>query len=141
MLAGIALLLGTTVLFKMGKKAYVWVTLVPTTWILVVTMTAGYQKLFHENPKIGFLAHAKVFKDALSQGKILPPATTEAQMQQIITNDYVDATLCAIFMLVVLVMLISSINMWIKVLNNKGTPLQESPYISRDAGNEVKHYA
>ncbi|MCZ0754944.1 carbon starvation CstA family protein [Anoxybacillus sp. J5B_2022] len=141
MLAGIALLLGTTVLFKMGKKAYVWVTLVPTTWILVVTMTAGYQKLFHENPKIGFLAHAKVFKDALSQGKILPPATTEAQMQQIITNDYVDATLCAIFMLVVLVMLISSINMWIKVLNNKGTPLQESPYIPRDAGNEVKHYA
>lgn len=141
MLAGIALLLGTTVLFKMGKKAYVWVTLVPTTWILVVTMTAGYQKLFHENPKIGFLAHAKVFKDALNQGKILPPATTEAQMKQIITNDYVDATLSAIFMLVVLVMLISSINMWIKVLNNKGTPLQESPYISRDAGNEVKHYA
>lgn len=141
MLAGIALLLGTTILFKMGKKAYVWVTLVPTTWILIVTMTAGFQKLFHENPKIGFLAHAKVFKDALNQGKILPPATTEAQMQQIIINDYVDATLCAIFMLVVLAMLISSINMWIKALNNKATPLQEAPYIPRDAGNEVKHYA
>nr|WP_290909307.1 carbon starvation CstA family protein [Anoxybacillus sp.] len=141
MLAGIALLLGTTVLFKMGKKAYVWVTLVPTTWILVVTMTAGFQKLFHENPKIGFLAHAKVFKDALNQGKILPPATTEAQMQRIITNDYVDATLCVIFMAVVLIMLISSINMWIKVLNNKGTPLREAPYIPRDTNSEVKHYA
>ncbi|MBB5325330.1 carbon starvation protein [Anoxybacillus tepidamans] len=141
MLAGIALLLGTTILFKMGKKAYVWVTLVPTTWILVVTMTAGFQKLFHENPKIGFLAHAKVFKDALNQGKILPPATTEAQMRQIITNDYVDAALCAIFMLVVLAMLISCVNMWIKVLSNKATPLKEAPYIPRDAGNEVKHYA
>ncbi|WP_027409867.1 carbon starvation CstA family protein [Anoxybacteroides tepidamans] len=141
MLAGIALLLGTTVLFKMGKKAYAWVTLVPTTWILVVTMTAGYQKLFHENPKIGFLAHAKVFKDALNQGKIIAPATTEAQMHQIITNDYVDATLCAIFMLVVLAVLISSVNLWIKVLSNKSTPLKEAPYIPRDGGNEVKHYA
>ena len=54
MLAGIALLLGTTILFKMGKKAYVWVTLIPTVGLLIVTMTAGYQKLFHENPKIDF---------------------------------------------------------------------------------------
>jgi carbon starvation protein len=141
MLAAIALLLGTTVLFKMGKKAYVWVTLVPTTWILVVTMTAGFQKLFHDNPKIGFLAHAKVFKDAFNQGKILPPATTKEQMQQIITNDYVDATLCAIFMLVVLAMFIFSVNMWIKVLKNENVSLKEAPYIPREPGNGVKHYA
>jgi carbon starvation protein len=141
MLAGIALLFGTTVLFKMGKKAYVWVTLVPTTWLLVVTMTAGFQKLFHSNPKIGFLAHANAFKDALNQGKILAPATNEAQMRQIIMNDYIDATLCAIFMLVVIAMLISAVNMWIKVLKNKHVPLKEAPYIPRDGGNEVKHYA
>ncbi|PUF88529.1 MULTISPECIES: carbon starvation CstA family protein [unclassified Geobacillus] len=141
MLAGIALLFGTTVLFKMGKKAYVWVTLVPTTWLLVVTMTAGFQKLFHSDPKIGFLSHANVFKDALNQGKILAPAANEAQMRQIIMNDYIDATLCAIFMLVVLAMLISSVNMWIKVLQNKHVPLKEAPYIPRDGGNEVKHYA
>jgi carbon starvation protein len=141
MLVGIALLFGTTVLFKMGKKAYVWVTLVPTTWLLVVTMTAGFQKLFHSNPKIGFLAHANAFKDALNQGKILAPATNEAQMRQIIMNDYIDATLCAIFMLVVIAMLISAVNMWIKVLQNKRVPLKEAPYIPRDGGNEVKHYA
>jgi carbon starvation protein len=141
MLAGIALLFGTTILFKMGKKAYVWVTLIPTTWLLVVTMTAGFQKLFHSNPKIGFLSHANVFKEALNQGKILAPATNEAQMQQIIMNDYIDATLCAIFMLVVIAMLISSINMWVKVLQNKHVPLKESTYIPRDGGNEVKHYA
>ncbi|ANB57474.1 carbon starvation CstA family protein [Anoxybacillus sp. B7M1] len=141
MLAGIALLLGTTLLFKMGKKAYAWVTLVPTVWLLVVTMTAGFQKLFHPDAKIGFLSHAKVFRNALKEGNILAPATTEAQMRQIIMNDYVDAALCGIFMLVVLAVLISSINIWIKVLNNKATPLKEAPYIPRDDGNGVKHYA
>lgn len=141
MLAGIALLFGTTLLFKMGKKAYVWVTLIPTTWLLVVTMTAGFQKLFHSDPKVGFLSHANMFKDALSQGKILAPAANEAQMRQIIMNDYIDATLCAIFMLVVVAMLISCVNMWVKVLKNKHVPLKESPYIPRDGGNEVKHYA
>lgn len=140
MLAGIALLFATTILFKMGKKAYVWVTLVPTTWLLVVTLTAGYQKLFHENVKIGFLSHAKMFQDSLSQGKILAPATNEAQMRQIIMNDYIDATLCAIFMLVVIAMLISALNIWIKVLQNKHVPFKEAPYVPRD-GEGAKHYA
>ncbi|SFJ21466.1 MULTISPECIES: carbon starvation CstA family protein [unclassified Bacillus (in: firmicutes)] len=140
MLAGIALLLGTTVLFKMGKKAYVWVTLVPTTWLLIVTMTAGYQKLFHENPKIGFLSHAKVFQSTLDKGKLLAPAKNVAQMKQIILNDYIDAALCGIFMLVVIAVLISSIRIWIQVLNNKATPLKEAAYVPRDE-SEAQHYA
>ncbi|MEH7462211.1 carbon starvation CstA family protein [Bacillus thuringiensis] len=140
MLAGIALLLGTTVLFKMGKKAYVWVTLVPTTWLLIVTMTAGYQKLFHENPKIGFLSHAKVFQSALDKGKLLAPAKNVGQMKQIILNDYIDAALCGIFMLVVIAVLISSIRIWIQVLNNKATPLKEAAYVPRDE-SEAQHYA
>ncbi|CAM4077161.1 carbon starvation protein A [Bacillus manliponensis] len=140
MLAGIALLLGTTILFKMGKKAYVWVTLVPTIGLLVVTMTAGYQKLFHENPKIGFLSHAKVFQDALNKGEVLAPAKDVAQMKQIIFNDYVDAALCGLFMVVVITVLISAIRLWIKVLQNKDVPLKESPYIPRDGG-EARDYA
>ncbi|WP_020059712.1 carbon starvation CstA family protein [Bacillus sp. 123MFChir2] len=140
MLAGIALLLGTTVLFKMGKKVYVWVTLVPTTWLLIVTMTAGYQKLFHENPKIGFLSHAKVFQNALDKGKLLAPAKNVGQMKQIILNDYIDAALCGIFMLVVIAVLISSIRIWIQVLNNKATPLKEAAYVPRDE-SEAQHYA
>ncbi|PDY46235.1 carbon starvation protein CstA [Bacillus pseudomycoides] len=140
MLAGIALLLGTTILFKMGKKAYVWVTLIPTVGLLIVTMTAGYQKLFHENPKIGFLSHAKVFQSALDEGKILAPAKNVAQMKQIIFNDYIDATLCGIFMLVVIAVLISAIRIWIKVLQNKSIPLKEAPYIPRDE-SESRNYA
>lgn len=139
MLAGIALLLGTTVLFKMGKKAYVWVTLIPTTWLLIVTMTAGYQKLFHENPKIGFLSHAKVFQSALDKGKLLAPAKNVGQMKQIILNDYIDAALCGIFMLVVIAVLISAIRIWIQVLNNKATSLKEAVYVPRDE-SEAQHY-
>ncbi|WML56150.1 carbon starvation CstA family protein [Neobacillus sp. PS2-9] len=140
MLAAIALLLGTTVLLKMGKKAYVWVTLVPTTWILTVTMAAGWQKLFHENPKIGFLAHSKVFKEALDAGKVLAPAANKEQMKQVLLNDYIDAALCGFFMVVVIFVLISSFRIWIKVLNNHKVDLHESPYVPRDDG-DVKHYA
>ncbi|MEO2074043.1 MAG: carbon starvation CstA family protein [Bacillus sp. (in: firmicutes)] len=140
MLAAIALLLGTTVLFKMGKRAYVWVTLVPTTWILIVTMAAGWQKLFHENPKIGFLAHSKVFKEALDSGKVLAPAANKQQMQQVLLNDYIDAALCGFFMVVVIAVLISSFRIWIKVLKNHKMDLHESPYVPRGDG-DIKHYA
>jgi len=140
MLAAIALLLGTTVLLKMGKKAYVWVTLVPTTWILIVTMTAGWQKLFHENPKIGFLAHAKVFSQAIDEGKVLAPAANMAQMKQVLFNDYIDAALCGFFMVVVIAVLISALRIWIKVLKNHKLELHESPYIPRDEG-DLKRYA
>ncbi|OIK10346.1 carbon starvation protein A [Bacillus sp. MUM 116] len=135
MLAGIALLLGTTVLYKMGKKAYVWVTLLPTTWLLIVTLTAGWQKLFHDNPKIGFMAHADIFSEANANGKILAPAKTAAQMKQVIINDYVDAALTAIFMIVVIVVLISALRIWFKVLTNHKLPLHESPYVGRDKGD------
>lgn len=131
MLAVIALLLGTTVLFKMGKKAYVWVTIIPTTWIFVVTMVAGYQKLFHELPKIGFLSHAKVFSEALDEGKVLAPAKNVEQMKQVIMNDYIDATLTAIFMIVVIVVLIATIRVCVKALSPGKVELKESPYVER----------
>lgn len=140
MLAGIALLLGTTILFKMGKKAYVWITLIPTTWILLVTMIAGWQKLFHENPKIGFLSHAKVFKGELDKGNVLAPAKNEAQMQQVLINDYVDAALCAFFMVVVITVFISALRIWYQVLNNRKLTLHETPYIPRKDG-DYKTYA
>ncbi|OXM84207.1 carbon starvation CstA family protein [Paenibacillus rigui] len=136
MLAGMALLLGSTILLKMGKKAYAWVTLLPTAWLLIVTMTAGWQKLFHPLAKIGFLTHANQYKEALNSGKLLAPAKNAVQMQQIITNDYVDAALCAIFMVIVIAVLISSIRVWFNVLSNKPTPLAEAPYVPRSGGGD-----
>jgi len=105
MLAVIALLLASTILFKMKREKYAWVTLVPTFTLLVVTLTAGWQKLFHENPKIGFLAHAEKFSAAVLHGEVLAPARNLAQMQQVIINDRIDAGLCVIFLCVLLAML------------------------------------
>lgn len=132
MLAGIALIFGTTVLFKMGKKKYTWVTLIPTVLLLVVTLTAGWQKLFHSNPAIGFLSHANKFQEAYNNGEVLAPAKNLGEMRQILFNDYIDATLCAIFMLVVIMVFISAIRIWIKILKNQKLELHESPYIPRE---------
>ncbi|RFU69498.1 carbon starvation CstA family protein [Bacillus sp. V59.32b] len=131
MLAGIALLLGTTILFKMGKKAYTWITLLPTTFILIATMTAGWQKLFHENPRVGFLSHAQVFKDAIDKGEVLAPAANMGQMKQVLFNDYVDAALCAFFMIVVITVFISAVRLWIKIFKKQEVTLHETPYVSR----------
>ncbi len=102
MLAGVALILVTVVLFKMKRERFAWVSLLPMSWLLACTMTAGWQKVFHENPKIGFLSHAAKYRTVLDRGELLAPAKSMGQMQQIVFNDYVDATLCVLFMLVVL---------------------------------------
>ena len=101
MLGGIALIACSVVLFKMKRERYAWVTLIPMAWLLVCTLTAGWQKVFSPLPNIGFLAHASKFEDAVAAGKILAPATTMEEMQRIIFNDYVDGTLAALFVLVV----------------------------------------
>jgi len=104
MLAGIALILCTVVLFKMKRQRYAWVTITPTLWLLVYTLTAGLQKVASTVPAIGFVAHAQRFSDAAAAGKILAPAKTMEEMHRVIFNDYVDATLAALFVAVVLAM-------------------------------------
>ncbi len=118
MLAAIALILASTVLIKMKRERYVWVTLLPTGWLLLCTLTAGYQKLFHANPRIGFLAHAALFSDAAARGEVLAPAKTVEQMSQIIFNDRVDAALTFLFMSVVIVMLVFAVRVARKALAN-----------------------
>jgi carbon starvation protein CstA len=105
MLAAIALILCSVVLFKMKRERWAWVTLVPTAWLLICTLTAGLQKLFHPDPAIGFLAHAAKFSAAAGAGEVLAPAKTLADMQRVIFNDWVDAGLAALFIAVVLAML------------------------------------
>jgi carbon starvation protein len=101
MLAGIALILCTVVLFKMKRERYAWVTIVPTVWLLVCTLTAGVQKVASSVPAIGFVSHAWRFSEAASTGKVLAPAKTLEEMHRVIFNDYVDATLAALFVAVV----------------------------------------
>jgi len=102
MLAGIALIACTVVLFKMKRERYAWVTLLPTAWLLVCTLTAGLEKVFSQDPKIGFFVHAAKFQEAASAGKILAPAKNMEQMNRIVFNDYVDGTMALLFVLVVI---------------------------------------
>ncbi len=109
MLAAIALILATVVLFRMKRDRYVWVTILPTVWLVACTLTAGWEKLFHPSPSIGFLAQANRFSEALAQGTVLAPAKTIVDMQRIVFNNYLDAALCALFMAIVVAMIVAGV--------------------------------
>ncbi|AGF46902.1 carbon starvation protein [Candidatus Kinetoplastibacterium desouzaii TCC079E] len=102
MLAAIALILSTVVLFKMKRDKYAWVTIIPTIWLLICTFAASIHKLFDSNPNIGFIAHAHKYKDSIENGIILSPAGSINEMQMVIKNDYINASLCVLFMSVVI---------------------------------------
>ena len=128
MLAAIALILGTCVLFKMKRGQYAWVTITPTIWLLLCTLTAGWQKIFDANPRVGFLAHADKYSAALDAGQLLAPAKSVAQMQQIIFNDYLDAGLAGFFVIVVLSVLVFGIRTILKARADSKPSTRESPY-------------
>ena len=132
MLAGIALMLGCVVLIKMKRQRYVWVTLVPATWLLICTTTAGLIKLLDPNPAVGFLALAKKYSDAADAGQILAPAKDMAQMQHVIFNAYTNSTLTVLFLFVVLSILFYAIKVgrraWAKPeRTDKESPFQPIP--------------
>jgi len=109
MLAAIALMLCTVVLFKMKRDRYAWVTIVPTAWLLISTTTAGWMKIFHETPAIGFLAQAHKYQAAIQAGELIAPATHMGQMQQVMVNNFINAGLTAVFLAVVLSVLVYSV--------------------------------
>jgi len=128
MLAGVALTLATVVLFKMKRQRYAWVTVAPTVWLLICTLTAGWQKMFHENPKIGFLANANKYQAALDKGEVLAPAKTLDQMHQIITNNYVDAALSGLFILLVVSILVYAVPACLRALRSNKPTTVETPF-------------
>ncbi|PTT01771.1 carbon starvation CstA family protein [Pseudomonas sp. HMWF006] len=128
MLAGIALMLGTVVLIKMKRQRYIWVTLLPATWLLICTTTAGFIKLFDANPAIGFLSLAKKYSDALANGQVLAPAKSIDQMQHVIFNAYTNATLTALFLFVVFSILFYALKVGIAAWGKKERTDKESPF-------------
>ena len=139
-LAAMALILGTVILFKMKKQKYVWVTIVPTIFLFITSMTAGWQKIFHENPKIGFLAQANRFSDAIARNEILKPAKDIAEMQTIVFSNQINAMLCGFFMIVAFVMLFAAIGVIRRALADPNPSVNESEAIYTDApsAGEVK---
>ena len=135
MLAGIALLLCTSMLVKMKRQRYVWVTLVPTAWLLITTLTAGVQKIFHPDPRIGFLALARKFSDAAAQGTVLAPAKSIAEMQRVAFNNYLDAAVCAFFVLLVLAMCFFAAKVCLQALKQARPTAHEIPPLAGSQGS------
>jgi carbon starvation protein len=126
LLAAIALCVCTTILIKMGKLRYVWVTLTPLAWLVAVTMTASVQKIWHPNPRIGFLAHARFLADQVAAGTVSPDKIVETQ--RLIFNDRLDAVVTFIFAALVVVILVESgRHWWLYISGRKKPVLNEAP--------------
>jgi len=120
LLAAVALCVATTILIKMGRQRYLWVTLGPLVWLIVVTMTAGYQKVFSADPKLGFLAHA-----ATLAGSAISSAP------RLIFNDRLNAAVALFFMMVVAMLVFTSAREWWLVLSRrKPATVHEAPFVS-----------
>ena len=126
MLASMALILGTVVLFKMKKQRYAWVTILPTIWLFITSMTAGWQKIFHEKPSIGFLAQARRFSKGIEDGVVIAPAKSVADMQTIVMSNQINAALCGFFMLVAVTMLISAVFVIRRALRSEAPTAHEA---------------
>ena len=127
MLAGMALMLCAVVLFKMKRQAYAWVALLPTSWLLICTLSAGWEKTFSDNPKLGFLAIANKFQAMIDSGTI-PAQYTESQLAQLVFNNRLDAGLTIFFMGVVVVLAGFSLKTALKALQNPQPTANETPY-------------
>jgi len=120
LLAAVALCVGTTILIKMGKQRYAWTTLAPLAWLTVVTLSAGWQKVFAADPRLGFLSHARL----LAQGAGNPNAA------RLIFNDRLNATLAIVFIAVVVVVIAASAREWWLVLSKrKAAAVNEAPFV------------
>jgi carbon starvation protein len=114
LLASIALCVATTILIKMHRAKYMWITCMPLVWLLVVTYTASYQKIFSPSPRIGFLSQADQLQASLANAGL-----TAAQMSIIKTqifNARLDAVVCAIFVVLVTAIVVDSIRVWVGIL-------------------------
>src|ERR1700720_4626601 len=128
LLAAVALVVATTILMKMGRLRWIWVTLVPMAWLVIITMTASYQKIFDANPRIGFLAYASALAAQIASGKI--PAAKLVDTQRLIFNQRLDAAVTAVLALMVIVLIVEALVQWYAILSSRrAAVLHESPYV------------
>jgi len=119
LLAAVALCVGTTIIIKMGKARYAWVTILPLVWLAMVTLTAGWEKIFAADPKLGFLSHARTLADRLAIGALPDGVQTLADAKRLILNDHIDAAVAAFFLISVVVILVASAHEWFTVLSGR----------------------
>jgi carbon starvation protein len=119
LLAAVALCVATTIVIKMGKIRYAWVTLLPLIWLSAATLTAGWQKVFSADPKLGFLSHARSLANS-----------TDPNAARMIFNDRLDAALALFFMAIVVVVIAASMREWLLVASRrKPATVSEEPFV------------
>jgi carbon starvation protein len=133
LLAAIALCVGTTVLIKMSKARFAWVTIVPLAWLVAVTMTAGWQKVFSSDIRLGFLAHADFVQAALTAGELPAGVQNVDAARRLMFNDRLDAVIALIFMAVVALVIVVSVREWLFVLmRKKPAVVFEAPFVQSE---------
>jgi carbon starvation protein len=135
LLAAVALVLATTILIKMQRMKWIWVTLLPMAWLVIVTMTASYEKIFSANGRIGFLANASGLATQIAAGKI--PAAKIADTQRVIFNQRLDAVVTMVLASMILVLLVEALGQWYAILSGrKKAVLRETPYVATQWGED-----
>src|SRR6266478_1875513 len=129
LLAAVALVVATTILMKRGKLRWIWVTLLPMAWLVIITMTASWQKIFAVTPRIGFLSAAKAMAAQIAAGRI--PAAKIVETQRLIFNQRLDAVVTAVLAIMILVLLIEAAIQWAAILSERrAAVLSETPYVA-----------
>jgi carbon starvation protein len=125
LLAAVALCVGTTLIIKSGKARYAWITLLPLAWILIVTLTAGWQKTFADDPRLGFLAHAAATAEQIASGVM-----DRGRGTRLIFNDRLDAVVTLSFMVITALVVLASAREWVLILTRrKPATAKESPFV------------
>ena len=129
LLAAVALVVATTILLKMGRLQWIWVTLLPMAWLVIVTMTGSYQKIFDPSPRIGFLAGAQALAAQIAAGVIA--ADKIAETHRLIFNLRLDAVVTGVLAAMILVLIVEALGQWYAILSRRREAiLHETPYVA-----------
>jgi carbon starvation protein len=119
LLAAVALTVCTTLLIKAGKLKWAWVAAVPLAWDVAVTLTASWQKVFSDDPKLGFFAQRDKFQDAIAAGQVTAPAKNMDDMHAVVTNSTVDGVLSAFFAILIVIVILDAARICVKAIRSR----------------------
>jgi carbon starvation protein len=121
LLAAVALSVATTILLKMHGPKFMWITCVPLVWLVLVTFTASWQKIWSPIPRIGFLAQA---------AQLEATGSAAASIRAQIFNNRLDAVVCGTFMLLVAIILLDSLRLWFGIIRGTAdSSVAETPFV------------
>jgi carbon starvation protein len=144
LLAAVALTVGTTILIKMGKLRYAWVTALPLAWDAAVTLTASWQKIFSTDPAIGFFAQRAAAAQSIESGKLndtLKALKAESidDAHQILVNTTVDGVLSILFAAMIIIVIADAARVWYGLIQGRKEPeMSETPWQESHLDSEGK---